>query len=78
MGRSNFTLHRANECEHVEDHTACPDGYIQWHAWADEMRKTHKQGVYVVCKPTVQPVRYGTAEISPATKAPATSAVSSQ
>lgn len=57
MGRSNFTLHRANECEHVEDHTACPDGYIQWHAWAAEMSKTHRQrkcpscGLYAIWEP---------------------------
>lgn len=32
-----------NWCPHAEDHTACPEGYIQWHAWAEEMAKTHKQ-----------------------------------
>lgn len=30
-------------CEHFEDHTLCPEGYIQWHAWAEEMAKTHRQ-----------------------------------
>lgn len=38
---SNFTLHRADDCDHIEDHTACPSGYIQWHAWAEDMAKTH-------------------------------------
>lgn len=38
---SNFTVHRADDCDHIEGHTACPAGYIQWHAWADEMAKTH-------------------------------------
>lgn len=57
MGRSNFTLHRANDCERVEDHTACPDGYIQWHYWAGEMGKTHTQrkcpscGIYAIWEP---------------------------
>ena len=32
-----------NMCEHFEDHTVCPEGYIQWHAWAEELGKTHKQ-----------------------------------
>jgi len=30
-------------CCNFEDHTPCPEGYIQWHAWAEEMGKTHKQ-----------------------------------
>ena len=57
MGRSNFTLHRANDCEHVEDHTACPDGYIQWHHWAADMSKTHDQrkcpscGLFAIWEP---------------------------
>lgn len=24
-------------CPSAEVHTPCPDGYIQWHRWADEM-----------------------------------------
>ncbi len=24
-------------------HTPCPSGYVQWHYWADQMSKTHKQ-----------------------------------
>lgn len=30
-------------CSHAEDHTPCPDGYLDWHAWAEGMSKTHKQ-----------------------------------
>lgn len=26
-----------------EPHTASPDGYLQWHAWAEEMGRTHTQ-----------------------------------
>ena len=24
-------------------HPPCPEGYLQWHFWAEEMRKMHKQ-----------------------------------
>ena len=24
-------------------HTPCPSGYLQWHAWAARMLRTHKQ-----------------------------------
>lgn len=24
------------------DHTPCPDGYLDWHAWAEEKAKTHR------------------------------------
>lgn len=26
-----------------EDHTPDPDGYCEWHEWAEEMSKTHRQ-----------------------------------
>jgi hypothetical protein len=44
-------------CPHFEDHIPCPEGYIQWHAWAEEMGKTHKQrkcpgcGLYQIWEP---------------------------
>lgn len=44
-------------CPHFEDHTPCPEGYTQWHAWAETMSTTHKQrkcpgcGLYVVWTP---------------------------
>ena len=25
------------------DHTPCPKEYLQWHEWAEEMEKTHRQ-----------------------------------
>lgn len=28
-------------CPHP--HTPCPDGYLDWHLWAEEMRRTHVQ-----------------------------------
>ncbi len=30
-------------CAYVEDHTPCPQGYLQWFAWAAKMARTHKQ-----------------------------------
>ncbi len=30
-------------CPHIEDHTSQPECYLQWHAWAETMSKTHKQ-----------------------------------
>lgn len=44
-------------CANFEGHTPCPDGYIQWHAWAKEMSKTHKSrkcrgcGLYKIWEP---------------------------
>lgn len=32
-----------SECPNVANHTPCPEGYIAWHDWAQEMMKTHKQ-----------------------------------
>lgn len=34
---------RETLCPNFEDHTPQPEGYISWHAWANEMAKTHKQ-----------------------------------
>lgn len=25
------------------EHTPCPSGFLEWHDWAGEMKKTHKQ-----------------------------------
>ena len=53
----NFTLHRAPHCPNIEDHTACPDGYLEWHAWAEKMSRTHRQrkcpscGLYEIWEP---------------------------
>jgi len=32
-------MHDAKRCKH----TKCPTGYLQWHAWAECMMKTHTQ-----------------------------------
>lgn len=30
-------------CPNFEDHTFSPEGYIEWHTWAENMAKTHRQ-----------------------------------
>lgn len=43
-----------DECE---PHTPDPKGYVQWHAWAEEMARTHVQrqckgcGLYAIWEP---------------------------
>jgi Fe-S-cluster-containing hydrogenase component 2 len=57
MSRPRALLTAKVLCQHFEDHTPCPEGYIQWHAWADKMAKTHKQrkcagcGLYTIWEP---------------------------
>lgn len=29
-------------CSNAAKHTACPEGYLPWHAWALEKSKTHR------------------------------------
>ncbi len=36
-------------CPNVEDHTPRPEGYIQWHTWAEQMSKTHRQSKCAGC-----------------------------
>lgn len=31
------------DCPEADKHTPCPEGYIAWHRWAEEMSKTHRQ-----------------------------------
>ena len=33
----------AEPCPRQELHTPAPSGYLQWHAWAQRMSKTHRQ-----------------------------------
>jgi hypothetical protein len=50
---------KANEalCPHFHDHTPTPEGYLQWHAWARKMSRTHRQercsgcGLYAIWVP---------------------------
>jgi len=54
-------MRRDWSCPHFEDHTASPEGYIEWHAWAERISKTHKQekctgcGRYVIWTPKKEP-----------------------
>lgn len=47
----------ADDCPDVATHTPSPKGYLQWHSWAEEMRKTHTQkrcptcGYWSICVP---------------------------
>lgn len=48
-------------CPNFEDHAISPEGYIQWHHWAEQMSTTHRQekchgcGRYVIWVP--KPIR---------------------
>lgn len=54
MNRRDELLALADDCDR---HTVCPDGYTQWHAWAEQMNKTHEQrrcngcGLYAIWEP---------------------------
>lgn len=37
-------------CAEVDQHTPAPEGYIEWHAWARRMSRTHKQVRCPGCK----------------------------
>lgn len=37
-------IKNARDCPRAAElHTPRPEGYLEWHAWADEMTKTHRQ-----------------------------------
>lgn len=38
-----FKYGSAEDCPDVGTHTAAPSGYLAWHAWAEEIGKTHTQ-----------------------------------
>ena len=44
----------SEECPNILKHTKSPDGYIQWHMWAEKKSRRHKQikcpycGLYVI------------------------------
>lgn len=29
-------------CPRQAEHTVAPDGYVDWHYWAEEMQRTHR------------------------------------
>ena len=31
------------DCTHESEHTPSPEGYREWHEWAEKMAKTHDQ-----------------------------------
>jgi len=36
-------------CPNKANHTACPETYIAWHAWAEKISKTHWQTLCPGC-----------------------------
>ncbi len=42
---TGYLLVEQPECKH----TPSPEGYIQWHAWAEKKSKTHRQIRCPVC-----------------------------
>ena len=36
-------MKQSKSCPQVHLHSPQPEGYLQWHDWADKMRKTHVQ-----------------------------------
>jgi len=38
-----LNVEKEKSCPSYFDHTPCPSGYIQWHAWAKQMARTHRQ-----------------------------------
>ena len=51
---------RVKVCPRESEHRYGPGGYLAWHAWADERRKTHRQikcecGLYLLHEPKPAP-----------------------
>ncbi len=38
------------KCANNKEHTEMPNGYVNWHTWMGEMRKTHNQTRCPDCK----------------------------
>ena len=44
-------------CPNRHNHTEGPDGYLEWHSWAEQMNETHEQtycpscGMFVIWGP---------------------------
>lgn len=62
-------LSKAEEdCPYFHDHTPAPQGYMQWHVWAQRMGRTHKQvkcsgcGLYAIWLPRRTDIAAGDAE----------------
>lgn len=57
-GPKGYTL---EDCPEKARHTRYPEGYLQWHAWAEKKAKTHRStrckgcGLFAVWMPKEQP-----------------------
>lgn len=38
------------DCPDFKKHTKQPDGYVEWHTWAEKKEKTHVQTQCPTCK----------------------------
>lgn len=45
-----LTTCQERQCPNHANHTPGPDGYLDWHTWADKMAQTHEQGQCPECK----------------------------
>jgi hypothetical protein len=49
-------MRQLDKCPDSARHTPCPEGYLQWHEWAEKMLRTHVQvkcptcGMYAIWK----------------------------
>jgi hypothetical protein len=49
-------------CENWKKHTVCPEGYLQWQAWAEEKSKKYMQikcadcGLYAIWVKSTKPL----------------------
>jgi len=41
--QSQGCLQDIKDCSHASEHTKCPEGYVEWHNWAEKMLETHNQ-----------------------------------
>ena len=57
------TFEQARDCPNEAEHTYGPHGYVNWHSWADKMRRTHNQracsgcGLFLIVMPKAKRVK---------------------
>jgi len=48
MGEREYPIGH-KDCPRKAKHTPCPEGYIEWHEWAEKKSKTHEQKLCAGC-----------------------------
>lgn len=57
MSRTSAVQRCRENCPNAAKHTKDPEGYLQWHEWAEKKSKTHRQircegcGLYAIWVP---------------------------